>query len=273
MAVPLVTQFVAAPKLGLDSMRAANFHNRRVLRDVILDCNCCGSRQRPIFSFLPLVHFERLGTSPLRDNIMCAQCHSSQRTRALLAAVLATLDARPGSTPTILDLDDAWSGGAVLSSRGMRQATTFDPARPWGEVDAAGVRNEDLAALTFEDEQFDVVVSAEVHEHIEDTMAAFAEVHRVLRPGGTYVFTLPFDPTLAVTKLLAVGTEFGPLWTGFPQLHRDPRVRGGITSYWLFGQDLAPRLAEIGFEAQVDEVRPPGSPPVPVHVFSATKVG
>jgi arsenite methyltransferase len=42
----------------------------------------------------------------------------------------------------------------------------------------------DAAALPFPDGTFDVAVSTQVYEYIADLQAAFAELHRVLRPGG-----------------------------------------------------------------------------------------
>jgi ubiquinone/menaquinone biosynthesis C-methylase UbiE len=42
----------------------------------------------------------------------------------------------------------------------------------------------DAVALPFPDGTFDVAVSTQVYEYIADLKAAFAELHRVLRPGG-----------------------------------------------------------------------------------------
>jgi arsenite methyltransferase len=42
----------------------------------------------------------------------------------------------------------------------------------------------DACALPYADASFDVVVSTQVYEYVEDIEGALAEVHRVLRPGG-----------------------------------------------------------------------------------------
>jgi arsenite methyltransferase len=42
----------------------------------------------------------------------------------------------------------------------------------------------DALALPFADEQFDVAVSTQVYEYVDDIAGALAEVRRVLRPGG-----------------------------------------------------------------------------------------
>jgi SAM-dependent methyltransferase len=45
--------------------------------------------------------------------------------------------------------------------------------------------------LPLEDETFDVVVAGELLEHVRDPDALVAEAHRVLRPGGTFVGSVP----------------------------------------------------------------------------------
>jgi SAM-dependent methyltransferase len=63
-----------------------------------------------------------------------------------------------------------------------------------GEVDPAqrgrAVRG-DLTALPFPDGAFDVVIASEVLEHIPADEAAFAEIARVVRPGGRVAVTVP----------------------------------------------------------------------------------
>lgn len=45
--------------------------------------------------------------------------------------------------------------------------------------------------LPFEDAEFDLVVSMDVYEHIEDDVAAMAEAWRVTAPGGTHAVLVP----------------------------------------------------------------------------------
>ena len=47
------------------------------------------------------------------------------------------------------------------------------------------------AELPFEDEFFDIVLSTEVIEHVEDQKSAFSEMLRVLKRGGYLVLTTP----------------------------------------------------------------------------------
>jgi SAM-dependent methyltransferase len=51
----------------------------------------------------------------------------------------------------------------------------------------------DLTKLQFSDETFDLVICSDVIEHIEDDRAAFSEICRVLKKGGTLLMTVPHD--------------------------------------------------------------------------------
>ena len=44
--------------------------------------------------------------------------------------------------------------------------------------------NQNLEKLTYEDESFDVVITQDVFEHINEPFQAFKEIARVLKPGG-----------------------------------------------------------------------------------------
>jgi len=62
------------------------------------------------------------------------------------------------------------------------------------EIDAVrfkGVVRGDATTLPFDDDAFDVVITSEVLEHIQDDVAAIAEMVRVLKPGGAFAATVP----------------------------------------------------------------------------------
>jgi SAM-dependent methyltransferase len=53
-----------------------------------------------------------------------------------------------------------------------------------------------LDAMPFEPDSFDLAVSLDVVEHLEDDRLALAELRRVVRPGGSLMLTVPAYPRL-----------------------------------------------------------------------------
>lgn len=74
-----------------------------------------------------------------------------------------------------------------------------------GEISAGeliGVLRGDATRLPFADGSFDVVITSEVLEHIQDDVTAIAEMVRVLRPGGRFAATVPaWGPEVVNWKL------------------------------------------------------------------------
>ena len=116
----------------------------------------------------------------------------------------------------VLDRFDLGRTAAVyeLSSRGAlcrylrRRFARVTVSELWDDVAPGTFRNgvqcQDVQRLSHPDGAFDLVTSTEVFEHVPDDRRAFAEVHRVLRPGGRLVFTVPLmdaGPTLERAEL------------------------------------------------------------------------
>jgi SAM-dependent methyltransferase len=92
---------------------------------------------------------------------------------------------RRGARVIAADLD----GAALADVERMGAAMALA-----GEVgDGGSLRTvvADARALPFENGAFDVVIAAEVLEHIREDLTAMAELHRVLRPGGLLAVTVP----------------------------------------------------------------------------------
>lgn len=68
------------------------------------------------------------------------------------------------------------------------EVTPTDPT-PFGDVE--GMVVADAADLPFEDDSFDLIFSSNVLEHVEKLDEAFAEMKRVLVPGGIMVHSMP----------------------------------------------------------------------------------
>lgn len=81
----------------------------------------------------------------------------------------------------------------VLKDFGKNYVTDID-ANALAIIDPALCEEKmqaDACALPYEDNFFDVVISCDCFEHIENDKKAVSEVHRVLKPNGILLFTVP----------------------------------------------------------------------------------
>ncbi len=109
-----------------------------------------------------------------------------------------------------------------------------------------GIRHEDAEALSFADASFDLVVSCDVLEHLNDPVAALAEIIRVLRPGGRAILTFPMDPHLDRNQRRAERVD-GTIQHLLPEIyHGNPLSRRGSLVFTDFGWEVLAQLRAAG---------------------------
>jgi SAM-dependent methyltransferase len=88
----------------------------------------------------------------------------------------------------------------LLRDMGFTSVMGIDPspdAAYWCSQKGLGiVRQGDIRALPLPDRSVDLVLATDVVEHVNEDGAALAEIHRVLRPGGIALITVPAFPSL-----------------------------------------------------------------------------
>jgi SAM-dependent methyltransferase len=112
------------------------------------------------------------------------------------------------------------------------------------------IPHQDLCALTFASDSFDLVLCNELFEHVQHMDRAFAEIARVLRPGGRLVATCPLafgqvDEIVKVRRNPHTGEAHHLMDAEF---HGDPvRPEAGSLVYRIPGWDVLTRLRDAGF--------------------------
>jgi SAM-dependent methyltransferase len=97
---------------------------------------------------------------------------------------------------------------------------------------------------------FDLVITSDVFEHVFEPETAFREIHRVLKPGGLHIFTLPVAwpiPRASVERAVMKNGEIEHLQP--PRYHRAGDGSDSlVVTDW--GLDLLTLLDSIGFKTQ-----------------------
>ncbi|MDP2226571.1 MAG: methyltransferase domain-containing protein, partial [Moraxellaceae bacterium] len=110
------------------------------------------------------------------------------------------------------------------------------------------VPHMDLQKTNLPDNSFDVFISGDVLEHIPDPEAAWAEIRRVVKPGGLIISSFPFDPNRATTLVKAHLNPEGQIeHLTAPEYHGNPvDPAAGSLVFALPGWDLLNRFRAAG---------------------------
>ncbi|HLY11277.1 MAG TPA: class I SAM-dependent methyltransferase [Planctomycetota bacterium] len=93
--------------------------------------------------------------------------------------------------------------------------------------------------LPYDDRFFDCVTLMAILEHVTDPYKVLREVHRVLKPGGTLIVSVP--------NVASFSNRFRVLFGRCPVTSLDPGWDGGHLHYFT-PRDLKRLLGEIGFK-------------------------
>lgn len=135
---------------------------------------------------------------------------------------------------------------AFLRRRAQSLATSeYFPNAPSGSL-RDGVRCEDVQYLSYADASFDLVTHTEVLEHVADDARAFAELFRVLRPGGRMIFSVPIhDGAHTIERARLRQGRIEHLLE--PVYHLDPLRGQGILAFRDYARDILDRLRDAGY--------------------------
>ncbi len=199
------------------------------LRGSGTECNVCGWEGRAFTG------------DQWHPGTICPLCGSQVRHR-ILAAALDGQAVIPG-----LDEHDLLAGMDILHfaperqlrnriSQAARKYVTADFDR--GDCDL----KLDISAMpSVLDQSFDVVICCDVLEHVPNDLAAMREIHRILRPAGTAILTVPqMDPPARTVEDAAVLSES----------ERERRF-GQKDHVRMYGDDFIERLRASDFCVEV----------------------
>jgi hypothetical protein len=250
-----------ANRAQFDALRAAPVfvHHRDVLNRVVntradddvisLDGFCWACDRPSVFHLNRKPMFRSESTVPnWRDGLYCERCGMSNRVRSMC---WFTDDALQGCQQPMIYvteretafyewLEGRYGDGAVGSE------FLGDDVAP-GTV-ANGVRHENVEALSFADATFDVIVSMDVLEHVNEPRRAIHQLRRVLKPGGVLLLSVPFFSDTA-TNVRRAEMRAGTIVHHEPATyHGYPPPGKGWLVYWDYGWELVDDL-RVEFES------------------------
>ncbi|MEO7801343.1 MAG: class I SAM-dependent methyltransferase, partial [Ginsengibacter sp.] len=176
-----------------------------------------------------------------------------------------------------IDIYNVESNGAL--HEGLKHINNYVCSEYFGPVDIIGkelngILNIDLREIPFKENNFDFVITTEVFEHVPEPYKGFEEIHRVLKKGGSHIFTVPYKGHGKDEVKAIIGEDGEIIHLAPPEYHGDP-IRGeGILVYTIFAEEMQEKLKEMGFNVKVNHTRNPiwGILGDNNYVFIATKL-
>jgi SAM-dependent methyltransferase len=114
---------------------------------------------------------------------------------------------RERNSLNVLDLGSATGGNTLHITSMGHQVTSVEYSKIGAQIQRSkgiSVIEADARELPFREASFDVVICLDVLEHIVEDGVVANEIHRVLKPGGKFLISVPEDPSLWSEHDLAV---------------------------------------------------------------------
>ena len=193
-----------------------------------------------------------------RDFLRCSGCGSIPRERALALVLERRF---PGWRElAIHESSPAARGISAKLARECRGyvASQFFPGEAAGAT-VRGFRNENLEALSFADASFDLTVTLDVMEHVNQPDVVLREVGRTLKPGGAYLFSVPTYKARVASERRAHFLPDGTVeHMAEPEYHGNPVSEAGSLVTFHYGYDFAELIhAWSGLDVEVARFHDP----------------
>lgn len=221
-------------------------------------CNTCGrlSIAKPRSLNNPYIE--------LRESIICFFCRSSNRNRQIASVILNSemikknyFSLREFALKEKFIIYNTENERSVHDS--LKRMTGYVSSEYLGEkynsgeiVD--GIMHQDIMETSFPDNCYDIVLSSDILEHVSDPWKAFKEIYRILKPGGSHIFTVPFYQDRSCGEVRAILENKKITYLKEPIYHIDPLRPEGTLVFNIFSIDILPELEKIGFETKMYKV-------------------
>jgi Methyltransferase domain len=274
LCLSILRDFRYRPASIIGRLAPINFYNARICASLHMHCCVCGYEGAMSYDFPDVRLRKAHGIGLLRETMRCKSCGATMRDRQLASGLLEIIAKRVGQTEDdlrafrknprgtlrILDTDSFSSINRTLRGLPGYVHSQFLPGKRNGETIADGSVIVDLEAIPFPDATFDVILTSDVMEHVVDDAQAHREIFRCLAPLGTYLFTIPYDPSMVGHKQLTQRTGQGSNYFILEKhIHGDPHATSGIIAHKLYGRQLLDDLSGIGYSVRFEPIDRPAN--------------
>lgn len=208
-------------------------------------CEVCGQKSEFLVDFKYSDHI----TPNLRERLICPVCNLNSRQRYMVSTVLKEVSSMKSVpkiylyeyiTPVFQSIYKKVKQGNVVGSEFISNDLVS------GKI-VNGILHENAENLSFEDDSFDLLVSCDVFEHVNDYKRCFKEAERVLKPNGKMFFSVPFHIGRQENYRRAEIADGRLVHYSDPIYHGNPMNKEGSLVFWDYGWTMLEDLKQAGF--------------------------
>ena len=184
-----------------------------------------------------------------RERLVCLACHLNNRMRAAVHIFNRVCQPKHRSSIYITEQTTALYKFFKHSFPNVCGSEYLGDSVDYGTCNSKGICNEDLTQLSFDNDEFDYILSFDVFEHIPNYKKALAECCRCLKPGGMLFFSVPFVKTAEKNIVRAYESATGEVIHVLPpEYHGDPLRSEGCLCFYHFGWEILDELNTMRFK-------------------------
>ncbi|MBW2738817.1 MAG: methyltransferase domain-containing protein, partial [Deltaproteobacteria bacterium] len=183
----------------------------------------------------------------LRDNYRCVKCRSIPRQRYVQHILYSLV---PGWQNMVIHESSPCTDFIKRCAAGYTASQFYlgkEPGERVGEF-----TNENLEALTFTDNTFDLFLSQDVLEHVFNPEKAIKEMLRVIKPGGYVVFTIPVFHAKKTVQRARLDENGNVEYIEDAVYHGNPIDSEGSLAVWDYGDNFINDLKKWATDNEVD---------------------
>ena len=206
-------------------------------------CSCCN---KPSF-FVAFNYW-------LRDSYKCVRCRSIPRQRAIMKVIRA--QSVNWENMVIHESSPCGAPFEIMKRECKNYSYSyFYPNKKLGEfLDSEGISTcQNLQEMSFPDNSFDMFITQDVFEHINEPEKAIREIYRCLKPGGKHLFTVPLYPFIETRPRIKLEEgKVVPIMK--EEYHGNPISEKGSLVTYDWGGDIGKIIDSVaGFRTEVIE--------------------
>lgn len=203
-------------------------------------------------------------TENRRESGFCSHCGSWNRQRLMAILLLRAIEQKTGihleslsssEMPDCLQIYSAeWFGAlhkALRHLKGYTWSRYSGSMYNSGEI-VDGHPHQSLLETSFPENKFDIILTADVLEHIPEPYLAHREIYRILKPGGVHIFTVPSNMNNPLDDQRATIIDGEIIHLSEPEWH-GKEVDSNLV-YTVFGVEMLSYLWMLGYDVRLYEI-------------------